>query len=358
MNQFTINLNSSNVIQNGLNNFLSFPFVQGGFEIPPGSQMCISQITLPYSNFNIGGNYNNSQIGYIWYGVTSSIIQTSCNISGYNLTCSAINSLQVNQVISGTGILANTYITGQMNSTTFILNQSQNITSVDVTVIGTFYLINLQPGFYLTSDICNYLQTYMYQNNHYLINSSSGQPYYFINLISNTTYYSNQFLIYPNYSTLPTGYTAPVGFPYAASGTTPLCPQIIFPLSGSLGSILGFYPSIYPTTPSPTAYNFLSTTTPNATPVNSIVVRTNLVDNRAGTNRDLIDCFAIADVTFGKNIVYAPPYMKLVNLVAGTYNSIDIILLDQNFRPIQFNDKNICISLVIKTPLKNASHSP
>ena len=59
----TIILNRNNLI--GINNnTYQYNFVQGKYNIPPNSQICVSQITLPYSWFNVSAALGNNTFSY------------------------------------------------------------------------------------------------------------------------------------------------------------------------------------------------------------------------------------------------------------------------------------------------------
>ena len=96
-----------------------------------------------------------------------------------------------------------------------------------------------------------------------------------------------------------------------------------------------------------TSYNVLSNTTPNATPVNSIVVRSDIVNNRCAMPIDILDTFSI-NANFGSNITYSPPYEKWISIQAGTYASLSIAFQDQNFFTLQANDPNVLIALLLR----------
>ena len=84
-----------------------------------------------------------------------------------------------------------------------------------------------------------------------------------------------------------------------------------------------------------TPYNILSNITPNATPVNSIVIRSNIINNNCCMPSDILDTFSINDSTFGSNITYTPYYKKWVSVKSGIFNSITVVLQDQNFNIIE-----------------------
>jgi len=108
----TIILNSSNA-QTSKNTFL-YNFIGGNYKIKENSQISISNITLPYSWFNVTSAYNNKTFSFTWTVGTTLI--------------------------------------------------SHNIT--------------LPDGFYTVDDINNYIQNYCITNGLYLINASGNYIYY------------------------------------------------------------------------------------------------------------------------------------------------------------------------------------
>lgn len=271
---YNLILNSSNVINNN-NSIFKYTFSNGSFNIYENSEICISNIVIPYSWFNINQNYyNNATIAYKW-----------------------------NNII---------------------------------------YTCIFPNGFYLISDLNSYLQLYMISQNQYLTNISSGTNIYYISIIQNTTYYSNQIILYPIPTSLPSGYTAPANFVYS---TTTQTPQLI--IYYGIGLILGFLPSTYPLISQSSIYTMLSNITPNATPVNSIIVRCDIINNGCSSPSDILDSFNI-NANFGSNVTYNNPYPKWVTISEGTFNSISIFFEDQNFNTLQCNDSNVLISLLIR----------
>lgn len=280
---FSVNniiLNSSNLVNNTLNNTYNFKFIGGGYFIPENSQICVSSIVLPYSNFNIsGGYYNNASVTYIWNGVN--------------------------------------------------------------------FTITFPDGFYQISDINNYIEQYMLSQNQYLIVTATGQYYYFIQLITNSTFYTNQFLLYPIPTSLPTGYSAPSGFVY--STTTAYTPQIIISSSNKFGSLIGYLSGTYPTALQTTPQSILGNTTPNLTPVNSYIVTCNICYNRTSFPTNVLDTFS-PNASFGSNITYTPYQSKWIDTKAGQYTQMTCTIIDQNYNPIRFNDSNVLISLMVRHP--------
>lgn len=281
---FNLLLNSSNVINTDNTNF-EYNFTNGSFVIEEGAEICISQIVMPYSFFNLNkGLYNNTTFQFsLTFGVTT-----------------------------------------------------------------TQYDVVIPNGFYTTTDINNYLEQYFITNGMYCTNTTTGNYVFFIYLYTNATYYANQFIVSPIIPLNTAGYTFPSGYINPSTTTYGYTPYIIFN-DGGLGSILGFTNGTYPTTQSLTSQlNFISNTTPNATPINSIVVRTNLCNNDCATPSDILDTFSLSGASFGSNITYTPSYEKWINCSYGTFNSFFVYFQDQNLNRIQSNDPNVLISILLR----------
>jgi hypothetical protein len=202
--------------------------------------------------------------------------------------------------------------------------------------------ITLPDGFYTVDDINNFLHLTMLNNNHYLINDV-GENVFYINLSYNATYYAVQLDGYTVPASLPTGWTAPAGFP--AFPTVATSPAFGLPLTGSIRDILGFQLILYGGTTS--NYSRLSETVPQGSIVNNIVVRCSLVNNPVTSPSDIIDSLPI-DSPFGANINYSPNFEKWIKLRPGNYSSFTVSLYDQNLNLLEVKDPNMLITLMIK----------
>jgi hypothetical protein len=274
---YNLILNSNNVIGSN-NTTFRYNFIQGALTIPENSKICVSQIVIPYSFFNLNlGLYNN--------------------------------------------------------------------TSIRFTFSGTTYNYVYPNGFYTTADLNQALQLYMISQGLYLYDTTRSQNVYYIQIITNPTYYANTIYCYPVPSSLPSGFTDPTGlFPFSALTRTP---QVQFPTN--LSSILGFSKAVYyPPALQSTGYSINSTITPNATPINSIIVRCSLVNNSCTVPTDILDSFT-PNVNFGSNITYTPNYEKWIEANSGVFSSFDLTFTDQNFNVIQSQDSNVLINLLITT---------
>jgi len=286
---FNLILNNTNVISSN-NTTFQYRFINGGFYIPEGSEICISTVSIPYAFFNITTANNNNTFNFISWS-------------------------------------------------------------------GTVYPIVLPNGFYTQSDVQQYLQTFFLNNNLYLTNSQ-GDPVFFLFITVNQTYYANQILVY----NVPTsaefqpatvgnayyGWSAPAGFVFPTPTTKAPSLQV---LNNNFQQYLGFNAGTYGG--GAVDQSFLSQFAPNTTPINSLIVTVNCVNNPVSIPTNVIDNIPITNVSFGSQIVYEPKYEKWVTISGNsTYNNLIITILDQNFNPVISNDPNATISLLLKLPKK------
>lgn len=275
-------------------------------------------------------------------------------------------------------VLNNTNVVGQNNSTfqynfksgNFNVNEDSEICVSSITIPYSWYNISsvlgnntiqlryttggvVQPinltlpdGFYTTDDINNSLQQAMISAGCYLINGA-GKNVYYLQLLTNQTYYANQILAMTMPTSLPSGYTQPsnfVGYP-----TTATSMAIYWVAGAGMASMLGFSTqSVYGSLTTGDK-SYLSPKTPKATSVNSIVVRCSLVDNGIAFPTDILDTFPIENVSFGSNINYNPSFEKWVKLRKGTYSNFSVTFTDENFNTLLARDANTTISLLIRT---------
>jgi hypothetical protein len=218
------------------------------------------------------------------------------------------------------------------------------------------YTYTFPNGFYAVSDLNNALVLYMISQNQYFTNTTTGNNLYFIQLLTSSTYYANQFILSSVPLAIPSGYAIPTAGFNVNSGTTnsglpsvAYTPQLVVPSSGSIGTIIGLSAGTYPSVATTTTNNFLSNLTPNATTINSIVCRCDLVNNSCAFPSDILDTF-YPSANFGSNISYIPTYEKWIGIQSGIYANMTLTFQDQNFNAIYANDPNVMISLLIRKP--------
>jgi hypothetical protein len=317
---YNITLNSSNVV--GLNNnTFQYNFITGAVNIPEGSTMSVSQITIPYSWRNISAALGNNTWSYVMPNGASGTI--------------------------------------------------------------TYGSYTIPDGFYGTSDLNAVFQAQFKANGHYwyintAANGIQGNQYFYpITLSTNTALYTNSIVSYVIplsaniVATFGTGAVKADGNngTTAWSGTYPTysgaCAQISFlgtssPTTTLLGNILGFTsPATYPATATgltgltTTANGNTLTASPPypalATQVNGVIVRCNLVENTIAMPSDILDSFPIT-ATYGSNINYLPISDNTVKMKRGRFNNLVISFSDQSYNPILALDPNVLITLIINLP--------
>ena len=290
---YTLILNSLNVA-GSTNTQFKYSFLGGNF-VAKDMEMCVSQITMPYSFFNVSTYYNNQSFS----------------------------------------------LTFPVGSTTYSLP------------------ITLPAGFYTVSDINSYIQNQCIANGLYLINASGQYVYFFTMATNITYYTTQTlYFPVPTTSTYAgLGYTRPSTGQWSASGTglptvVNQVPQLVLPTTGGINTIIGYVAGTFPTSStSSTNVSVLGTVTPIGSTVNSIVARVSFLRNAVSVPSDILDNWNI-NTTFGSNITYVPSFEKWITITDGTYSNFILQLVDQNLNTIYANDPNVAISLLIRNKPK------
>jgi len=226
-----------------------------------------------------------------------------------------------------------------------------NITKVNQNNTFLFYFPNastltltMPDGYYSVDDINAYIQQQCIANGCYLIDENGDNVFYFT-ILYNPTYYAVQIVAQLVPTALPTNWTTPAG--WVGFSATSYCPYIYISSTSKLGTIIGYSNNAYyPSTNSANA-SLLSTLVPQGSIVNSLIVRSNIIDNDSGFPTDVLDTMPITS-SFGTNINYTPTTLKWVKCTAGTFQSFDIFFSDQNLNPMFILDNNVCISILLK----------
>jgi len=204
--------------------------------------------------------------------------------------------------------------------------------------------VEIPNGFYDARALTLYLQKVMLSRAHYLTDAT-GKNQYFIEFVENPAYYSIQLNLYPMYSSLPSGWTKPGNWILPSTQQTTMVNILSV---GNFKSLIGFNAGLYPTSSSSTLYQKLSDYAPQISPVTSLIIRCNLARNGNALPDDIIYSFSSADTSWGNIISEKPNELYYSPVLNGTFDKIDITILDQNFNPVQIIDPNILLTLVIK----------
>ena len=359
----TIVLNSSNLVNNGLNN--QFVYVFPNSVNIKNSYIAVASVAIYYSWFNISAALGNNKFSYTWYSTgTSTAIGGSSSISGTTLTTTSSPPLTVGTLITGGTTLAGTYITAVNGVNSFTINSSNSQTATPTNYslpVPVTVNITIADGLYQVADLNNLLQFNMIANANYLINSS-GQNVYYAEFTVNPSRYAIQINTYTIPSSLPTGYTAPTGITYPPA---PINPIVTIPPTGGatvgLGYLLGFKSGLttsslavnattgtYVSTNSAGTISYISTSSPNIQPNSSLLFSSTGVDNQYSVPNSII--YSISpNVSVGSIISDKPPNFIWNKMYDGFYNQLTITILGTNLQPIQLNDPSTTIMLSIAT---------
>jgi hypothetical protein len=293
-------LNRKNIISSN-NNKLRYNFPRD-VKFEEGDTLAISHFNIYFSFFNITAAYNNNKFSYVWWDTNGELTQT------FNIT--------------------------------------------------------IKDGYYSTASLYEYIQAVFVENGHYLIVKETGNYMYFIELVSNETYYGLEFRI----SSLAAMYnfndghglvdiTTKVFAPDPAVWAIPATratPQVIIPSNNNFNELIGFSPQTMfqdvTGEASNDTYSFLSDKTPNMEPSSSFIITCNLVDNDLGIPNNILYAFTIPNgVTFGE-LITSNTDIIYSKIKPGTHSHIDLAIYDQDFRELNVRDPNILIVLSI---LKN-----
>lgn len=264
------------------------------------------------------------------------------NRYSYTFPAGSVNFKKSKVAVANIGIYYSWFnITTVNNNNTFSIVWPTNVGS-------TTYNITLPDGFYDVSQLNSYLQQWSITNGLYLVDASGNYVYY-VELIENPTYYSVQYISYPVPTALPAGYTNPAGMTFPAVASTP---QIVIAASPSaFKDVIGFNNGTFPAAFQATTYSKLSDYTPQVSPIQSLVLSCELVNNKYSIPQSIIYTFSPAGTAFGSLIQSVPNEYFFVDIAEGNYNTFNIQFLDQNYNKVFIRDTNIIVQLLIKTKL-------
>jgi hypothetical protein len=294
----TLILNSGNIVEGTNNSQLQYNFAGGNINLKPGQKVALANLQMYYSTFNITSANRNNTYSYIW-------------------------------------------------------------------VDGVTYTVTMPNGFYDIDAINNYLHYTMVQNKHYLETSSetsSGDFVYLATWSVNATRYSvelNCFGISVAVAAANT-WTLPVGATWVLP-TNFIVPEIVIP-NTNFSLVVGFSAGTYPNAviagvpPAQTqlpAYTtdqqFLSTFTPQVTPLSSYILTCSLINNDYAVPNSLMYSFS-PQGTVGEQFTIAPNEYMWIDCLPGQYAYFTVTFIDQDFRPVVIEDPNMIIQIVISDP--------
>jgi hypothetical protein len=230
-----------------------------------------------------------------------------------------------------------------VNSTAYNNNQFSVI--IPVGAGSTQINITLPNGYFSVADINSFIQQQLIANNiGYLVNPS-GDFVYYIELVENPVFYSVQLNCYACPTVLPGSWSNPGAWTLP---TTTRTPQLDVPSANNFGRLIGFNSGTFPSPTQLTNYSKISDFVPQISPVQSVVLTCNLLQNKYMSVQNVLYSFTSSGSTFGGLIERAPNFEQWVKVADGDYSSIEIQFLSQDYRPLPIQDVNITVLLLIK----------
>jgi hypothetical protein len=186
---------------------------------------------------------------------------------------------------------------------------------------------------FLITDINNLIKFYSIENNFYLINNDTLENEYFVKVSFNPTSFKVEFVFENVPTSLPSGFTAPVGmtFPVANSWAQLVLPSTSTQLLACLGFNAGSYPST--TVSGGVDTSFLGARFPQEQKDDNFLVMLDCVRNEMTEFSNYLAIVNV-DVPPGQNILYRPSYPTPVR-VGGTYSTLKLSITDVNGIPVK-----------------------
>lgn len=207
---------------------------------------------------------------------------------------------------------------------------------------GTTYPIVVPDGNYTIAQLNAYLQFEMIQNNHYLIETATGQYVYFLEITYNDPLYRVELKTYPVPVVL-TGFTAPPGWVIPPTSETP---QFVIPAT-NIRLYSGFDAGTYPPAPVAVNYNVVGQNTPQFELLSIVQIRCTLLQNNFASPNNIIYSFSIGQAQFGELIEFSVPQLIWQDIQDGFYDQFEIEFVDQEFKRLRLEDPNIVVSFAI-----------
>lgn len=284
--QYSVVLNTNNVVPNTKNSVLKYKFDNAmTFK---NAYVSLNTLNIFHSWFNISSDLNNNKLSYMWFD------------SSGNLTVS--------------------------------------------------HEIIITDGYYSVNNLNEKIQSIFRSRGHYVQKVSDSTIGYYIEFIENASYYSIQLNCFAMMTSAQAGSAYTRGSTSWAFPSVKTTVQCIIQSSNKFSQLIGFQPGTYPTVSSTSDRTFLSTITPNMNPVSSVLMTCSFCSQGGFSNPDNIIYSFTADTIFGGMIDKAPSNAHYVKIRDGVYTHFTIEFVDQNLQRIDIKDPQILVMLNFRIP--------
>lgn len=143
-------MSSSNVVSGSNNSRYSFSFLSGSFDVLDEAEICVSNITLPYSWFNITSAYANTNFSVIWVvGAVPQQFNFTLQEGFYTVT-------DINAALQQLCIANGLYLINSAGNNVFYLTLLYNASTYGVQLICSLVPSSLPVGWTQPSNFAGY----------------------------------------------------------------------------------------------------------------------------------------------------------------------------------------------------------
>lgn len=281
---------------------------------------------------------------------------TSIRLTSSNSTLSSDKSTFTMQFPTGASFADYQVALGQL----YVYNSWFNVSSTYANKTFSYtwiddveYDVELADGIYSIRTLNEYLEFVMYSNGHYLLDNA-GSPVYYLSLVLNTTNYRVTVVSTAVPETLPSGYTNESGFalPVGADKTPLLnipANTVVSGIERGIGVLLGYDAGSYPSTAQTATVSYNGQSVPVVSPISQVQMIVNIVDNSAFSVQDNVIRVFSPNVSAGAQFALEPQSPIWYNCLPGSFQSLIVRFVDQDFIPIAINDPNgLLVELLLR----------
>lgn len=227
----------------------------------------------------------------------------------------------------------------------FNITETLQNNKITISWLGTIYNWIIPDGNYNANQLNYWLQSKMAFENLCLI-TSTGKIVYYIEIGTQPEQYAISLTVYP----IPTateasdlGYVQPSGatWSFPVSAETPL-----FTITDEFSTLIGFNLGTYPSNVQSITQIILSSTAPQLSPSNSMLITCNLINSKFSQVPNILTSVPLK-ANFGSLIDTDYPSPTLLNIAPGYYSELTLNFFDQNFKALPIIDNDVIIRIVL-----------
>ena len=202
----------------------------------------------------------------------------------------------------------------------------------------------IPDGGYEISNLNNFLRYELVKNGYYLTNDTTGEQIVYCEFKVNPSVYKVEFVTYPVPNSLPSNHTAGPSLIFPSTSRTP---QLSF-TSQQFGNIIGFVSGVFPLVQPIVLTTSSSTKTPVVSDVQNVVITLSSCSNPFAPNSTIIYSVSPSGISFGRLITDKPNVISWIPQQSSFRQSITLQLTNQDLQPIELQDTDITVILLIR----------